>query len=117
MGCLQITTTAPKDIAERIAAVAVAERLAACAQVTGPVFSTFRWENAVDTATEWCCHLKTTQARWPALQARIRGLHTYELPEIIALPIVGGSAEYLAWIEEQVREESMKGETGRGERE
>lgn len=109
-GCIQVTTTGPKEIAERIAAAAVAERLAACAQVVGPVSSTFRWRGAVDTATEWYCHLKTSRSQWPALEARIRAIHSYELPEIIAVPIVEGSLEYLTWIEQQV-----EGEPGRGE--
>lgn len=96
---VQVTTTVGRrEDAERLAAALVDERLAACVQVQGPVASTYRWEGSVATAEEWYCHCKTTAARLPALAARIAALHDYELPEIIALPIVGGSADYLRWV-------------------
>ena len=100
---VQVTTTTPsRDLAVQIAEAAVTEGLAACAQVLGPLESTFRWQGAVDQATEWYCHCKTTADRLPDLEHRIRELHPSEVPEIIALPIVGGSAAYLAWIEQTV---------------
>jgi periplasmic divalent cation tolerance protein len=103
-GCCQVTTTLPDQAAaERLASVVVEERLAACAQVLGPISSTYHWQGATERATEWYCHLKTTEARLPALQARIGELHPYDVPEIIALPIVDGNAEYLRWIEQTVR--------------
>ena len=103
-GCCQVTTTLPDlAAAERLALVLVEERLAACAQVVGPVSSTYRWQGAVERARECYCHLKTTVDRFPALQARIRELHPYEVPEIIALPIVEGNPGYLEWIRETVR--------------
>jgi periplasmic divalent cation tolerance protein len=102
-GCCQVTTTLPDQAsAERLAAALVEERLAACAQVQGPVSSTYRWQGTTERAAECYCHLKTTLSRLPALQARIHELHPYEVPEIIALPIVDGSAAYLRWIEESV---------------
>ena len=76
------------------------ERLAACAQVAGPIRSTYRWQGRVETAEEWHCHLKTSADRAPDLIARIRGLHPYDVPEIIAVPIVGGDPEYLRWVGE-----------------
>ncbi len=79
----------------------VQERLAACAQVTGPVSSVYRWQGEVETAAEWYCHLKTTAARAPALLARIRELHPYDTPEIIALPAEADPA-YLRWVEDAV---------------
>jgi periplasmic divalent cation tolerance protein len=102
--CCQVTTTvATQADAERIAAALVEERLAACVQVAGPIMSIYRWQGAIERATEWHCHCKTTRARYPALEARLRELHPYETPEIIALPIVAGFPAYLAWIEEGVR--------------
>ena len=80
----------------------VEERLAACAQVTGPVSSVYRWQGEVETAAEWYCHLKTTAERAPALLARIRELHPYDTPEIIALPVAEGDAAYLRWVEDAV---------------
>lgn len=78
------------------------ERLAACAQVVGPVASTYRWQDRVETATEWSCHLKTTAACLPGLVSRIRALHPYEVPEIVAVPITAGDPAYLQWIEASV---------------
>lgn len=101
--CCQVTTTLPDQAAaERLAGVLVEERLAACAQVLGPVSTTYAWKGAVERATEWYCHLKTTAARVPALRARVGELHPYDVPEIIALPIVDGDADYLRWIEQTV---------------
>jgi periplasmic divalent cation tolerance protein len=101
--CCQATTTLPdRALAERLAAELVGARLAACAQVVGPVASTYRWNEGIETAAEWYCHLKTTVERLPALQERIQALHPYEVPEIIAVPITGGSRAYLDWIRESV---------------
>ena len=102
-GCCQVTTTLPdREVAQNLARRLVEERLAACAQVEGPVASVYRWKGAVESATEWYCHAKTTTARLPALRARLRALHPYELPEMVAVPIVDGDPSYLAWIEESV---------------
>ena len=102
-GCLQVTTTLPdRAAADRVALRTVERRLAACAQVLGPVASTYRWEDRVETAEEWYCHLKTTAERFPALVECLRELHTYAVPEIVALPIVGGDPAYLRWIAEAV---------------
>ncbi|HEY9013876.1 MAG TPA: divalent-cation tolerance protein CutA [Gemmatimonadales bacterium] len=102
-GCCQVTTTLPdRTAADRVAPALVAERLAACAQVSGPIASTYRWKGEVEQATECYCHLKTTVERLPALRNRLRELHPYEVPEIIAVPITDGDPSYLRWIEESV---------------
>jgi len=102
--CCQVTTTIDsRESAERIGALLVEERLAACAQVVGPVASTYRWEGRVERAIEWYCHLKTTVARLPELETRLRAVHSYQVPEIIAVPISAGHPAYLAWIEDTVR--------------
>jgi periplasmic divalent cation tolerance protein len=101
--CRQVTTTLPsREAAHRLGTRLVEERLAACAQVVGPVSSVYRWNGEVEMAAEWYCHLKTTAARVPALLLRIREMHPYETPEIVALPVVEGDAGYLRWIEESV---------------
>jgi periplasmic divalent cation tolerance protein len=101
--CCQVTTTLPDQAAaERLAAVVVEERLAACAQVHGPISSTYRWDGNIERATEWYCHLKTTAGRLPALQARIGELHPYDVPEIIAVPILDGNPDYLSWVAQTV---------------
>ena len=103
--CCQVTTTWPDQVAaDRAAATLVRERLAACAQVQGPLFSTYAWKGANERGQEWYCHFKTTTGRLRALQQRIRELHTYEVPEIIALPIVGGDESYLEWIRSEVKD-------------
>jgi periplasmic divalent cation tolerance protein len=102
--CCQVTTTLPdRAAAQNMAETLVAERLAACAQVLGPVSSTYRWEGQVKHAEEWYCYLKTTEYGLPALEQRIRELHPYELPELIALPISWGDTQYFDWIRTEVR--------------
>jgi periplasmic divalent cation tolerance protein len=108
--CFQVTTTLPSEAAaERVAARLVEERLAACAQVVGPISSTYRWKGRIEQATEWYCNLKTTKGRLPALTSRIRELHPAEVPEIIAIRIQDGDTDYLGWIEAEL------GQPGRDE--
>ncbi|NLF67812.1 MAG: divalent-cation tolerance protein CutA [Candidatus Anammoximicrobium sp.] len=99
------TTTETKADAERIAAALVAQRLAACVQVAGPISSCYRWQGKIETAEEWLCTAKTTRETYDQVEQAIRGLHPYDEPEIIAVPIVAGSPSYLAWLREQVGEE------------
>ena len=99
----QVTTTLPdRDAANRIGRRLVEERLAACAQVVGPVASVYWWQGEVETAGEWYCHLKTTAARVETLMARLRELHPYETPEIVALPMTEADPAYLRWIADSV---------------
>jgi periplasmic divalent cation tolerance protein len=101
--CSQVTTTLPdRDTADRVAWALVEEGWAACAQVAGPIESTYRWEGRVERAGEWYCHLKTTRGAVAGLRARLRELHPYDTPEIIAVPIVDGDPAYLRWIEASV---------------
>lgn len=100
---LQVLTTIDSEAAaERIAAALVERRLAACVQVVGPISSTYRWQGEVERAREWMCVAKTTAERYPEAEAAIRELHSYEEPEIVATPIVAGSAGYLAWVSESL---------------
>ena len=89
---------ATRSAAAEMAAVLVEERLAACVQVLGPVESVYRWNGAVEHATEWLCLAKTAEPRLQALLARVRALHSYEQPEIIAMPITGADPGYLEWL-------------------
>ncbi len=92
------TTTDSADGARALAAGAVERRLAACAQIDGPLISVYRWRGAIETATEWRVSLKTTVARYPELEAHLKAEHSYDEPEIIATDVVAGSAGYLAWL-------------------
>jgi periplasmic divalent cation tolerance protein len=97
------TTTGTRHDAEQIASELVSRRLAACVQITGPIASTFRWQGKVETAEEWMCTAKTTRAQLDSIKALFREIHPYEVPEVIATPIVDGSEAYLKWLDEQVR--------------
>jgi periplasmic divalent cation tolerance protein len=97
------TTTGSRADAEKIAAELVARRLAGCVQVGGPITSTFRWQGNVETAEEWMCVVKTTRAQLPAIQTLLKEIHSYDVPEIIATPIVDGSPAYLQWLGEQLQ--------------
>jgi periplasmic divalent cation tolerance protein len=100
---VQITTTTGKrQDAEQIASELVSRRLAGCVQVSGPVISTFRWQGKVETAEEWICTVKTTTAQLNAIQSLFDEIHPYDVPELIATPIVDGSDAYLRWLGEQV---------------
>ncbi|WP_406512059.1 divalent-cation tolerance protein CutA [Streptomyces sp. NBC_00161] len=103
LGVLTVLTTV--DSAEAAAALArgaVEARLAACAQISGPVTSVYHWKDALETSQEWQVLFKTTTAAYPALEARLTAGHPYDTPEIIATPVVRGSADYLAWVAEEV---------------
>jgi periplasmic divalent cation tolerance protein len=89
--------------ATTIARRVVEERLAACASVIERMQSIFRWDQQIKSEPESLIILKTTGVRFPELHARIKALHSYSVPEIIALPIVVGSDEYLAWLEKETQ--------------
>ncbi|QGV80750.1 divalent-cation tolerance protein CutA [Streptomyces ficellus] len=99
-----LTTTDSAEKAQELARGAVEARLAACAQISGPVTSVYHWRNAIETSQEWQVLFKTTEARYPSLEAHLTTVHDYETPEIIATPVVRGSAGYLAWIRQETTE-------------
>jgi periplasmic divalent cation tolerance protein len=101
---LQVLTTAGSEQeAERIASALVEGRLAACVQVLGPIASRYRWHGAVEEAREWQCLAKTEAERYPRVEAAIREIHSYEEPEIVAMPIIAGSEGYLGWISDSLK--------------
>jgi periplasmic divalent cation tolerance protein len=94
-----ILTTVPDDArAESLARTLVEERLAACVNIHGAMTSIFRWKGQVDREAERQLIIKTTRDRVPVLEARIKALHSYELPEFVIVPIEGGSDAYLDWV-------------------
>ncbi len=99
---IQIVTATPSEAeAQRIAAALVEERLAACVQVCGPITSTYRWQGKVKTGQEWLCIIKTPAALYPAIEERIRALHSYTLPEILAFAVARSERGYLEWLHEE----------------
>ncbi len=101
---LLVLTNAPDaEAAERIARHLVEHRLAACVNQLAPCRSTYRWNGAVEEAEEIPLLIKTTAARYPELEAALRALHPYELPELIAVGIERGLPGYLAWVADETR--------------
>ena len=97
-----VTTTGSADEARRIATSLVEGKLAACVQIVGPIESIYRWQGKVENATEWQCWIKTRRAHYDAIEAAIRRWHSYEVPEILAVPIVAGSEAYLKWLSDVI---------------
>jgi len=98
-GYIQVLTTVEnKADAERIARNLVKKRLAACVQVVGPLTSYFHWQGKLDTAGEYLCLIKSRENFFPELEAVIKNLHPYEVPEILAIPITKGGKDYLDWM-------------------
>jgi periplasmic divalent cation tolerance protein len=98
-----MTTTGTKEEAQKIARAVVEKRLAGCAQVLGPIESTYWWENQVQTAKEWLCLIKSREDLYSSLEHAIQEVHPYDVPEILAIPVVEGSKAYLDWLERELR--------------
>jgi periplasmic divalent cation tolerance protein len=108
---LLVLTNCPDEAtAARIRRELVNARLAACVNQLGPVQSTYRWRGAVEEATEVTLLIKTTRERYGALEAQLRQLHPYTGPEIIAIPVHLGCADYLAWVRSQTRADTDRNE-------
>jgi periplasmic divalent cation tolerance protein len=96
-----LTTVGTKQFANDLAHSIVEARLAACVQIQA-VQSVYRWKGKVSAEPEWLLTIKTTDGKYAELEQHIRANHSYETPEIVRMPIAGGSKEYLAWIGECV---------------
>lgn len=106
---IQITTTTDSpEKANAIAKQLVERRLAACAQISGPITSVYHWQGKIETAHEWKCTLKATRGQFNEIMRAITDLHDYELPEITATAVIVGNENYLQW----VREESTAEQAG-----
>ena len=97
-----LTTVASEAEANRIGLTLVERRLAACVQIIGPITSRYRWQGNVEQAEEWQCLSKTEASRYQEVEDAIRELHSYEEPEILAIPILAASKGYLDWITESL---------------
>lgn len=103
--CQVVTMYQERDLADALAELLVARRLAASVHVEGPVTARFWWDGAVQTVQEWRVTCKTTMARYDEIEALINNKehHPYDLPEVLALPVLAGSDRYLAWIAAETR--------------
>ncbi len=93
-----LVTTGSAENAEVIARALVSERIAACVNVLPGVRSIYRWEEEVTVDSEWLLVIKSVRGRFAALEARVKSLHTYQVPEVIALDVAAGSKVYLEWL-------------------
>jgi periplasmic divalent cation tolerance protein len=104
--CQVVVTTDSRKAAQTLARTAVTARVVACAQVAGPITSTYWWQGQIETAQEWQVVFKTTLDRYPALEENVRAHHTYEVPEILCTPIVAGNPAYLQWLTAATHDQS-----------
>jgi periplasmic divalent cation tolerance protein len=93
-----IMTAANVEEATRLADMLVGSKLAACVQILSGMESIYRWQGKVERASEVLLLAKTRREKFPLIERAVRSIHSYETPEIIALPILEGSADYLAWL-------------------
>ena len=89
--------------AERLALQLIEEKLAACVNIVAPVKSFYRWEGVIQEAQEWMLIVKTSRDLFEALRALLEGAHSYELPEVLAIPVIDGSPNYLRWFDSELR--------------
>ncbi len=104
MPVLLVLTNLPDQVsAEALADAVVSERLAACVNILAPCRSVYRWQGAVEVATEVPLLIKTSEERYAALAAAIVARHPYAVPEIVALSVTGGLPAYLDWVQQETR--------------
>jgi periplasmic divalent cation tolerance protein len=95
------TTTDSQERAQAIARAIVSRRLAACVQIIGPITSVYWWQGKIEQAEEWLCTAKTRGTLYRELEQAIREAHTYDVPEILAVEVVAGNADYLDWVTQE----------------
>lgn len=100
---LATTTTAKAEDAGKIATQLVERKLAACVQIVEPITSVYRWQGKIESEQEILLLIKSTQDLIPGIAELLDEIHPYEVPELIATPIVGGSTSYLSWLEDSVQ--------------
>lgn len=101
---LVLTNVPEQSLAASLARALVEQGLAACVQIQAPVASIYRWQGAIEQATEIPLLIKTTQARYEEVERAIAQAHPYDVPEIIALPLAGGLPAYLSWLQDETAE-------------
>ena len=102
-----VTTIDNRDTALKIADELVKKRLAGCVQVMGPITSTYWWNDKIESSSEWQIVIKTGAKIYKKIEKAIKELHPYETPEIIALPIIDGSKDYLNWLGDTLEDKNQ----------
>ena len=99
-----LVTAGSEAEAEKIARALVEEQLVACVNILSPIRSIYRWQGQVADDREWLLLIKTRAERFAAVESRVKALHSYQVPEVIALPVLAGAEGYLRWLQESVSE-------------
>jgi periplasmic divalent cation tolerance protein len=100
-----ITMVSKKSDAKKISEALIGKRLAACVQILGPIKSIYRWKGKIEISKEFMCAMKTRKALYKKVEKQIRNIHSYEVPEIIAVSIAKGSKDYLKWLSNETVKE------------
>ncbi|MFA6564349.1 MAG: divalent-cation tolerance protein CutA [Verrucomicrobiia bacterium] len=103
--CAVFVTAGSRLEARRIARALLEQRLVACANIVPGVESHYWWKGKIDHAREWLLVMKTRRNRFRAVERAVKQLHSYQVPEIIALPLAAGQADYLRWIDDSLSDE------------
>lgn len=104
---VEVTTTVETlDQAQSLADALVSQRLAACVQITGPIWSVYHWQQKIERSQEYRCTVKTTAAQADAAIAAIESSHPYDVPEILLTPVARSSLPYTAWLKAQVDDQA-----------
>jgi periplasmic divalent cation tolerance protein len=93
------TTCGSQEEAHKLATILIEKQMAACVNITSPITSVYRWKGSVERAQEWMLIIKSRRERFEELRLVLEAAHSYELPEVLAIPVVEGSPNYLAWVE------------------
>ena len=99
-----MSTCGSAEEAQRLARELVAQHAAACVNIVAPVRGVYRWKGRIEDAEEWLLIVKTTRSSFDRLRAILEAAHSYELPEVLAIPVIAGSPNYLAWLEGELIE-------------
>ena len=96
-------TVNDKDKAKEMAGILLEKKLAACVQISGPVTSLYRWEGSLEEDQEWLLIIKTGEPLYTELEEQIKKIHDYEVPEILAVPVLDGNKDYLKWLKNELK--------------
>ena len=100
-----ITTIDSREGAAKIARALLDQRLAGCVQILGPITSSYWWKEKIETAEEWMCVIKSRASLYADLERAIKEAHSYDVPEILAVPVTEGNKGYLEWLNRELRRE------------
>jgi periplasmic divalent cation tolerance protein len=97
------STCGSQEEARKLAGTLIEKRLAACINITAPITSVYRWKGVVEEANEWLLIIKSRREHFDGIRAALEAAHSYELPEVLAIPVLEGAPNYLAWLEAETK--------------